>query len=274
MGQKALRRKKFFREHPYCCFCGGSTPAVEEDHVPPRTIFLGRHWPEGYAFPACEECNRATRHDEQVIGMLARVNIASEDVSPETQKETERCIIAVKKYYPDVFEEFHTSVRMKRNAATKYPELKNGYQSYGEIPLMATGEKIDKIVTQFSRKLISALYYFHTKKIIPPQGGVAIKWFTNADYLSEGQGLDTLRDALPGFPNLERSSRSLNNQFVYKYGFSEDYRWGAFLAFFHLSFLVGGIAAMDRDDMHLSPEEAIFPPFNWNPENVGHDDAI
>jgi hypothetical protein len=67
------RRRKFFAEHPVCCFCGGRSAAVEEDHFPSRALFRERVWPEGYAFPACVKCNRVTSDDELIVAVLSRV---------------------------------------------------------------------------------------------------------------------------------------------------------------------------------------------------------
>lgn len=37
-----------------------------------RQLFSGRHWPEGYEFPACSQCNRATKDVEQIVATLSR----------------------------------------------------------------------------------------------------------------------------------------------------------------------------------------------------------
>ena len=81
MGEKVRRTQLFLAKHPLCCFCGGTEPAVTEDHVPARSFFAKRRWPEGYAFPACEKCNAATRLDEQVCNFLVRCYSAGEHFS-------------------------------------------------------------------------------------------------------------------------------------------------------------------------------------------------
>ena len=61
------RREHFFAKHPFCCFCGGATPAIEEDHIPARHLFRGRQWPEGYV--SCMRClQRRVLADELVMG--------------------------------------------------------------------------------------------------------------------------------------------------------------------------------------------------------------
>jgi hypothetical protein len=65
------KKRRFLMEHPYCCFCGGSTPATTSDHVPPKACFPDGFWPEGFEFPACEKCNRGTKRDDQIFGFYA-----------------------------------------------------------------------------------------------------------------------------------------------------------------------------------------------------------
>jgi hypothetical protein len=69
MGDKKVRRAKFFAENSHRCFCGGEALATTEDHVPSRSILDARQWLEVYRFPACAACNRVTRSDEVVIAM-------------------------------------------------------------------------------------------------------------------------------------------------------------------------------------------------------------
>lgn len=64
---------------PYCCFCGGTSPATTEDHQPGRLFFKGREWPEGFVFPACEPCNSASRLSEKVMALLIHGEADSDD---------------------------------------------------------------------------------------------------------------------------------------------------------------------------------------------------
>jgi len=72
-GARSNRRAVFFREHPWCCFCGGTTAATTEDHFPGRSVFLGRNWPVGYVFPACTPCNNESSRDECLMAWVVRI---------------------------------------------------------------------------------------------------------------------------------------------------------------------------------------------------------
>jgi hypothetical protein len=39
MAQRTSRKARFLKEHPLCCFCGGTRAATTLDHVPPRLAF-------------------------------------------------------------------------------------------------------------------------------------------------------------------------------------------------------------------------------------------
>jgi len=49
----------------------GERPAATEDHQPAKALFDRKEWPEGYVFPACEPCNKATKHAMSVLVRLA-----------------------------------------------------------------------------------------------------------------------------------------------------------------------------------------------------------
>jgi hypothetical protein len=68
---KMSKTRRFLKEHPYCCFCGGSAPASTSDHVPPKACFPDGFWPEEFEFPACEKCNHGTAKNDQIFGFYA-----------------------------------------------------------------------------------------------------------------------------------------------------------------------------------------------------------
>jgi hypothetical protein len=57
----------------------GERPAATEDHHPAKALFDRKEWPEGYVFPACEPCNKATKHYEHVMSVLVRLASERED---------------------------------------------------------------------------------------------------------------------------------------------------------------------------------------------------
>lgn len=257
-GQKKMKRQRFFQEHPYCCFCGGTTPSEEEDHIPSRTIFNNRHWPEGYVFPSCKACNEASRHDEQVVGMLSR--LYSKESTPQSTTEIERSIHAVARHYPEIINEMRPTARAYRNAVRKYGLQLAPGQSYAETPIISIGPMINEAVTNFSRKLFCALYYKHTGTILPSQGGIAVRWFTNAEIWDENTPLEFL-SFLSGVPKLERSSKVLNDQFFYRWTLTDAKESGVFFTVFRDSFATLGYVHIDIDKMKLPQATEVLQPY-------------
>ena len=100
MGQAMSSRQKFLRNHPYCCFCGGSELATTRDHIPSRACFNKRNWPEGFEFPACEPCNSKTRDDEQWVAVLSRM--LPNATAPNIDSETEKYFLGLANNSPDI----------------------------------------------------------------------------------------------------------------------------------------------------------------------------
>jgi hypothetical protein len=68
MGQSKQRTRAL------CIFCGCVNHATTVDHQPARALFDRKEWPEGYAFPACEPSNQSSKHAENRLALLVRIN--------------------------------------------------------------------------------------------------------------------------------------------------------------------------------------------------------
>lgn len=259
MGKKSDKNSAFLADNPICCFCGGSTLSEEIDHVPARVIFDQRQWPEGYAFPACVRCNRATRHDEQVVAMLCRVY--PDSTTPEGQKEISERLRAVAANYPGLLEEMNPSIRQVRSAIKKYQIDKPQGSTTTDMPfLFVGGPLVEKAVKRFGRKLFLALYYLHTGNILPCEGGVAIRWFSNLQ-MEAGELPGELAQVLQSIPSVERSRKDLSEQFFYRYVLMENRLGGGFLAGFRQSFAILGLVFADRSDLPAIGDKEWLSPF-------------
>lgn len=264
MGAKSQLKKKFLSQHPFCCFCGGETPSVEPDHVPSRVFFEDRQWPEGFEFLACVRCNRATRHDEQVVAMLSWIN--PDPTTAKGKLEVEERIRAVAHNYPEVIKEMQPSVRQIRNAVKKYGLKLEVGQSVADLPVLAVnGPLVNAAVENFSRKLFCALYYKHTGRILSSSGGIAVRWFSNIQI--EGDEIPrSIAPVLVGFPKLERSRMKLDDQFFYRWGIADTKTVAAFLAFFRRSFAIVGYVNNEAVNFRLPAHARILKPY---PKNKG-----
>lgn len=96
-----LPKKKFLALYPRCIFCAGLSASEESDHQPGRNLFDERIWPEGYEFPSCKPCNRATKNDEPLVDLFARFPTCFR--SQETAKDFTARFLAVLEQFPDLY---------------------------------------------------------------------------------------------------------------------------------------------------------------------------
>ncbi|MEJ1369161.1 MAG: hypothetical protein RPU32_10430 [Candidatus Sedimenticola sp. (ex Thyasira tokunagai)] len=259
MGSKAAKRRAFLAEHPKCCFCGGGTASEEIDHIPSRVLFDNRQWPEGYAFPACVQCNRKTRYDEQVVAVLSRVY--PDPVTEQQRKEIQELFRMMAHNHMDVLQEMMPSARKVRTAIKDYGlTLPKGKASV-DLPLLAVdGPLVTQATLSFLQKLFLALYYKHSGSALPLTGGIAIKWYSNLQ-IERGDIPRELAPVVGSFPVLERSSKILDDQFFYRYGNTEDYSMAAFLVFFRQSFAAIGFIGKEERSLRLHEDVQLVGPF-------------
>lgn len=263
MGNRKNLRKKFFAEHPDCCFCAGESRAVEEDHFPSKSLFDDRQWPEGYVFPACVKCNHASSNAEKVVAFLSR--ICSGKFGDKQEKEFEQCARSIERDYPGLLGEMQPTARQARNAVKKYGITVPEGEVVSQAPILAVDKPvINDAVALFGRKLFLALYYKHTGLILPQTGGVAIRWYSNLQ-VSSGELPREQLAAFSGIPIVQRCNTSLDNQFFYQYGITECKGGAAFVTSFRQSFLMVGFVYASAERMQGKVNESeICRPFSHN----------
>ena len=261
MGAKSKHRQEFLAKHPWCCFCGGNRTSEEVDHVPSRAMFNQRQWPEGFEFPACARCNRATRHDEQIVAMLSRMS--SSDGSPESEADVRERIRAVAHNYPKVLLEMQPTAAQLREAGRRYGIRPTSGQLFSELPLLSVrGPLINQAVENFSRKLACALYYKHAECIVPTDAPICVRWYANIQ-IENDEIPRELAPLLAGFPTLVRARTSLQDQFFYRWVAADTGNMAAFLTFFRKSFAV--LSFINASETLPGPLENanVLYPYAW-----------
>lgn len=252
--QTKLRKEAFLRQHPLCCFCGGKTPATTEDHMPPRALFDGRHWPEGYVFPACQSCNDITRLEEQFIAVLAR---AYPDPQTESQQqEVQKLFQGVANNTPALLVEMQPSAEQLERTST----IAGREEDMGALNV--SGPLVNACVRRFALKLVCALHYIHSGKIIPDTGGVFARWYTNANKM-DGTLPTEIFQITQERPVIKRQRTNLGQQFEYEYAIGEDGRIGAYFITFRFSFAIQAFVHLEASRMHdVIPATEILHPFS------------
>lgn len=265
MGSKSQRHKAFLLQHPRCCFCGGIAPSEEEDHFPSKSLFENKQWPEGFVFPACVSCNRVTRHHEQIVAMLAR--LYPDPTTNVGRREVHERMRAVAHNFPGLLENMRPTAEDLVLAQEKYGLKVPPGASPEDLPVLSLrSERLHSAVIQFGRKLALALFYKHTRAILPTGGQIAIRWYANAQ-IHMDEIPRQLASVLNQFPPLIRNNTSLGDQFFYRWGIADTGQMAAFLALFRESFAIVGFMATTGGRLGIPPDVELHGPFSWNRSN-------
>ena len=148
--------------------------------MPGRSIFDGRHWPEGYSFPACEACNRLTRYDEIIIAMLARMRNHGDSTTPMQDHEMRRALAGVRNNFPNAYRAMVPSANYVRRFLKNTGREKPPDMALSEVPLVKLGQpEFLQAIRAFSTKLFCALHYKHSGRVVPATGAICGWFFSN-----------------------------------------------------------------------------------------------
>lgn len=249
-------RAAFFKENPYCIFCGGLTPATTVEHCPPRALFQKKVAPEGYIFPACESCNGGTSDDDALIAMLGRMNPFSNENNLDGK--VPGLMMNANRQHPGLVRDMlDLSPVQARKAAKDLNIPRPAGLTYQQSGIVNVTDHMDQSVRVFAKKLSKAVYYKETGKIFPIDGEIQLRWFTNVDLFRHGTfpTLDAFAEIAAAKPKLERNRQDLSNQFDYRFSVSSDGKYAVLRALFGKAFgfvtilspIAGTLAAMDRN---------------------------
>jgi hypothetical protein len=94
------------------------------------------------------------------------------------------------------------------------------------------------------RPLLHHRHYKEFGKIIPPQGGIFWRWFSNVQRL-DGKMPDEFIGILSQSATVRRITRDLSNQFSYSFAKADDGDLTGYFATFRRSFAMLGVIEMD-----------------------------
>lgn len=211
--------------------------AVSIDHVPPRAMFRGRRRPKGLEFASCKYCNESTGRADLVAALLSRV--APEARDDEERNEFAKLLRGVSNNVPGLLEEMHLDEVDQVAARHRLARpLEGGF-------LKADGPLVRAHMQTFATKLGFALYYELTGKIVPLDGGVAARWFSNMDRL-EDTFPQSVFDHLLSPMTLKQGAFDVSDQFSYQWRLAEGERMALFFTSFRHSFAVLAFVTTDR----------------------------
>jgi hypothetical protein len=256
MGERGRRLQRFFAEHPNCAFCAGEQLATTEDHQPGRIFFKKREWPEGFSFPACEQCNAVSRESERVLGVLIHGHSGDPD---RTKYQTN--LRSVYGDYPDKIGELVTTTREKRDILkAKRLDMPRGI-ALDDLPLIKMPADFwEPHFQMFARKLLLALHYQCFGRPLPRHGALSYYVHTNADFAAGDFPAEVLevatRLAIP-----VRNKRQLHDQFSVRWNVVEDHSGAVFLAQLQKMLTITGITTETPEAFGEEKPEHWLRPF-------------
>ena len=198
-------------------------------------MFAERRRPKGLEFAACDACNQGTKHADLVAAMVAR---SMPDATTEAAKaEAKRIFTGIANNIPGLLQEMSLSDAEQWNARKRL----SGIAPDGGF-LRANGPLVSAHMQTFATKIGFALWYETTRTILPKQGGVTARWFSNVDRL-EGTFPQSVFDLLLPANTLKQGRFEVSSQFSYQWRLAEGNEMGMFLATFRHSFAVLAFAA-------------------------------
>lgn len=247
-GAHKTRRAKFLSLHPRCCFCGGDVPTETEDHVPARGMFFGRRWPEGFVFPACGPCNHSASFDEMLMAWTCKVRLGPYTAVEE--REFGKACHEVARRAPDLWKAIVPHSRVEtRNLLSKVRSRDDLARVADVLHSVALPEALFDAAERYGRKLAKALHYRHTSQIVPRDGVVKVRSFTNSEALTDEFPRDFVA-VLGGRPEIRREKDYLDGQFTYRYAIAEGGAASAFAIVLGESLVILTAVFPDRNRFH------------------------
>lgn len=252
MGEAQNKRKRFLASHPKCCFCGGTEPATTVDHIPARTCFPERAGPEGFEFPACENCQGASRLDELAFAMFVRVNDPSND--NYRRDEIRKSYSGIKNNLPHLLPFTGLSKSAKRRALRDKGLKKPPNVLIDDVPLVGVPAAIDEYIHRYARKMAAALYYREKGK---PIGRDFVIWSHWAQAVDKRQmeGLMKVAKMSPFMTVGGRSNLNFGDRFGYRYDMSDENDLFTAVAQFGQGLVVTMLVADGESAKELEGEE-------------------
>lgn len=262
MGQANARRRRLLKENPVCCFCGGTRPAVTEDHIPGRSVFHNREWPEGYSFPACQQCNAYSRAAENAFKLISRIH-----PDPKTQAEADELAEACKgviNNFPGLVESMLMSANKVKSSLRRMGISIPPGKSTNDFPMIDLSDpRIEDVIDVISVKTGLALHYKHTGNILPRTGRIFTTFFTNSD-VDIGVVPEKIFD-LPLIKDQKRQNIQLSSQFHYGFWTSESGNFSAFACYFRHSVMTFIALSADGSRLErLKPQRILSPLGPWD----------
>lgn len=254
MGVGKKRTTKFLAAHPVCCFCGGEEPSTTIDHIPARSCFVGRQWPEGFEFPACAQCQNASRKDELAFSFYVRALDGRRADDGSMGKMLEGLANNLPEFVPDL----SVSAREKRSTYSRMGLIKPAGSIMGELPVFRIPLQLHDVMMRYAMKIACAIFYREKGRVAPTDYCMHVAWGQAIDRKFIERSMDFI-EMTPMITVGSRSNFEMGNQFIYRCNKADDPDVLALIAIFGKG-VVLQMLVLDADSAQkldeMNPEEA------------------
>lgn len=243
MGHSKDRRQRFFKAHPYCCFCGGSRLAETFDHVPGRAFFIDRKNPDEFVFPACRKCNSCSQDAENFLRLIA----VAEEQDSDDRARWQNSVKYVRNRHPELLDSLQMSLREKRTALSKLGLERPRGMAFQEVPIVKLDHDLWKSsIDIFGRKLLLALHYQCFGKVLPPTGGIALSFQSNTT-VGQGSLLEKFMELTDQLAIPKHQNRQLDKQFSIRWSAMQNPITAIWAIHLHSRLFYVGVSSEDRN---------------------------
>lgn len=246
---KRRPHENIIRDCPFCVYCGGQTPSSTVEHMPPKIIFRRKQRLKGLEFASCRPCNNGSSHADLVAGVISRTH--TRDIEPSQADELGELLGSVRNNIPGLLEEMFLPPDEEERQLQELPNPE-------AIQLLRIGPIVNSYMKAFSLKLGLALHYEKTGVIVPPAGGVSVRWFTNHDRVT-GAFPQSIFDHLLPLDTLRAGRQEASDQFQYSWRLTDTGDFGMYFASFREAFAVVAFTALDYQKL-ANPQLEVRTP--------------
>lgn len=233
------------KAQPSCIYCGGTEPAVQVDHVPPRGLFDGRWRPQGLEVSACDACHQGTREVDAVAAMISRV--FPSPTTEEQRQDSLKTIAGFVRNFPHLAEE------MGKGKAYVGPNGEEGFAIRANGPIMTSA------MLTFGARLAFALHHEITKEILRPAARVFVRWHSNVSAFEGRLPTNVLEILGPG-RTLVQGQKHVSGQFDFYTASPGDTGVFPYWAEFRQSFAILAFVSPGGLGLEVAQPEDLFSP--------------
>jgi hypothetical protein len=210
--RKSRKGSEIVAAEARCIYCSGPSETLE--HMPPRVMFRGKDRPSAMEFGACKACNNGTRGADTVAAVIARLH-PDNRLGTWQAHELRTLMHALDHDAPGVREEMgrpgkHVEEWVRRPDSGLWQKV---------VRVHADGPRLKAHLTIFGAKLAMALHREHVGTALPLDGATWCQFQLNAGLTQEN--LDARVAIMPGYETLRQGSRTVGDQFAYRYNTDE-----------------------------------------------------